>query len=1658
MNKVKLFFKKALKAILWIALVFVILFIIVAVLIQVPSIQTKIVQAATTFVSNKTHTKVDIKNVSISFPKSVVIKGLFLEDQKKDTLIFANEVKVNIALLDILSQKITVNSLSLAGINLNLHNTDTDSLFNYNFLLTAFKDTTTQKKITPQKPAPWTFYVNHINLNNIHIRYFDNYGGMNVALTLKNLKLKMNKIDLDKLIFNMDDLLVENLNVNLLIKNSSKTKGEKSTGKLPIITANNIQINNSIVNFGDSVNRQSVFADITRLEVKEGSVDLETDQVLVGKVYLADSKVRYKTVETKPTPKTSKPKTETLQNSWKVNVKAVELNDNSLAYDVANTPIIQHSFDANHLFFKYFTLEAENLNYSSAKTEVTILKFNAIDKNKFTITGFSTVFSMDYTSITAKKLKVSTTSSRIKGEVGIQFESLESLKESLPSLILNMDLKDVSVKNSDILYFSPALAKQDFFKNKNNVTTLSGVITGSIKNMKGRNISVTTGEKTKLNTNFNIIGLPNAQTSLYDFPNLHLISGKKDLNMMAGSFLPKSIELPENIDMHVIFKGKIKDFASTIDLNSSFGSGHLVAAIDKNENFNANLKIPSFDLGSLMKNKAMYGPVSMNAEVTGHGLDPKTITAKIKASVSQIYLNKYNYHNLTVDGTVSGREFAGKLNLNDKNAVLDFDGLVNLNPNQEQYKFNLNVQGIDLQKLNFSNKDMRISFSASADLKGGSMKNLNGKMGIGNMIIAHEGKKYLLDSLLVASINEPHRSEINVSSALVGIKYSGTLSPIALPSVLTQFVNSYFPITDAKPTKSTTDSTNFKFEIQLHNHPILSEVFFPDLKEFEPGIITGSFDREKQKLILNSNVHKIVYGSTEIHNLTMDVNSDSTALNYKVSSTSISNSQINLDNFLFDGKLAHNKMTANLSSIGDNKNKKLVIRSEITKDKANYKLVLDPKEFYLMNNRWDIAADNYMEFGKQGFMIHHLFMNNATGQINIASVHDTFNDDLNIAIKNFKLDDISQIVEKDSSLIKGNVDGNLLLKRANNSFGIIASANITNLVVRSVPIGDFALNADNPTSGKFNIEVNLTGEDNNFTATGYFIPNGGANSLHIKTEIQSLAMKTVQAFSMGQITEASGIMSGNFVIGGSTSAPEITGQLLFDNAFITPMQLNNRLELKHEIVELKSDGIYFNSFTLLDLNQHSAVIDGKIQMKQFSDFIFGLHVNSKDFLLFNTTSTKENNEFFGRMIIDSKIDISGPISLPVINARVKLKDGSNFTFAVPEDKLTTDKGENVIEFNDSLKLNAILNRGETKVTPKSGFTGFDLTSIIEVDKKATLKLLMDPTSTDSLVVRGEAALSFSMDKSGKMSLTGAYNLNEGSYLISLESVIKKKFEIVPGSTIIWNGDPVDADISINATYSVRATPIDLVANQMAAASDADKAGYKQPYPFLILLKLRGAILHPEISFEIQLAPEDKGILGGAVNQKLQLLNEDPSALNKQVFALLVLGRFVQENPLQTESGGTESLVRSTVGSFLSAQLNRLSSKVLPGVEMNFDIQSYNDYQSGQAQGRTQVEIGVKKQLFDERLSVQVGGKVDVEGAAAKQNSVSDIASDVTVEYKLTKDGSYRLKAFRHNQYEGAIEGQLVETGAGVVYVKDFNRWVKRKKKMTPKEPLTPKGE
>ena len=318
--------------------------------------------------------------------------------------------------------------------------------------------------------------------------------------------------------------------------------------------AKNIQINNSDIAYTDGINKQSVIAVINRFEIKDGSADLQKELISFDKLDLSKSKIEYNTIDTTYyTDTTIAAAIATSTSNWKVTAKSIVLDDNSLAYLVNNKPEIKNTFDVSHLKFSHLKLEATDLFYSSDATQISIKKFSAIDQNQFSIAKFETEFSMDQHSITMKKLKAGTTNSSIAADLNIQYSSLKSLKDSIPFLVLNLELEDVSIKNADVLYFNPQLIKQPFFRNKTNITTISGIVNGKVNNLKGENMVIKTGVGTLLKTDFSIAGLPDAATAYFNFPNLKLYTTKRDIVMMAGPAIPKSIELPGKFGIKACF-------------------------------------------------------------------------------------------------------------------------------------------------------------------------------------------------------------------------------------------------------------------------------------------------------------------------------------------------------------------------------------------------------------------------------------------------------------------------------------------------------------------------------------------------------------------------------------------------------------------------------------------------------------------------------------------------------------------------------------------------------------------------------------------------------------------------------------------------------------------------------------------------------------------------------------------------------------------------------------------------------------------------------------------------------------------------------------------------------------------------------------------------
>jgi len=343
---------------------------------------------------------------------------------------------------------------------------------------------------------------------------------------------------------------------------------------------------------------------------------------------------------------------------------------------------------------------------------------------------------------------------------------------------------------------------------------------------------------------------------------------------------------------------------------------------------------------------------------------------------------------------------------------------------------------------------------------------------------------------------------------------------------------------------------------------------------------------------------------------------------------------------------------------------------------------------------------------------------------------------------------------------------------------------------------------------------------------------------------------------------------------------------------------------------------------------------------------------------------------------------------------------------------------------------------QDSVIQYKSLAGMDIDVTVETDTAAAFTLVVDERNGDALKIKGDAELTGGIDPSGKLTMAGNYELTTGSYQVSL-SLLKRKFNIQKGSIITWKGDPMTADVDITALYEVKAAPIDLMEAQL---TESDKNKYKEKIPVQVFLKMSGELLKPIISFDIALPPAISSEWSD-VEDKLDQLRTNESEMNKQVFALLLLGRFTQEDPFVTSAGTTtEAMVRQSVSRILTDQLNRLASDLIKGVDLTLGVNNESDYTSGTEQNRTELSVAVSKSLLNDRLKVTVGSDFVVEGATPTNQSSSNIAGDVQLDYQLTKDGRYRLRAYRINEYEGVVEGQVVETGLTFAFTLQYDQF------------------
>jgi translocation and assembly module TamB len=1647
-HKIKTYVRRAIKTVVWILAGILGLIILAVAALQFSMVQRYIAHKALSSISEKTHTRIEVGSVKIAFTNSVVLHNIFVESRQRDTLLSIQTLAADVNLLRLFSHEIKLNNVRIDSLTAHITRTLPDSSFNFDFILNALSPDSTIADINPDTFAGpgWKIRLDGLSLNGIHGTYDDEVNGLNLRLQLGTLEASIDKFDLDKKQFHIDELSLANTIASVIQTKESPPDESKSTDVDFGIGA--LSLAKLHLNYENIVAKERYSVDLGSSTLLAEKIDLPSHHIALKKFLLENANI----IVVQPKKKENKTeKSDATVLPWVISLDHLILNGNSAQYDVQGAAKTK-GLDLNHLRLDGMTMRAENIYFSENRITADISHTSFREQSGLELRELSGGFILDSLHAQLTDFTVETAASCIRQNVLLSYSSLSTLKNLLGTVKVKVTIRDSHLAISDLLFFQPSLP----IRNKPGASIrFSSQLSGLVRDLRVEELRVAAGDSTTVDLTGSIRGLPEAETAHYDV-NLRLFSsGRNDIQaLIADTLLPKNIVLPASMRLSGNFKGTAKNFSASSVIATNIGSIKGNVALNsgkglssKASRWKTDVIVEEFNVGSLLNDPETFGPVSLKASAAGTGLSKDDIEAQLNIQVDKAVVNGYPYRRLSLQGTASPKMFDGKAEIQDSNIAFTFNGTVNMSEENPKYKFKFDLKGADLRRLNFTSDDIRVAGIITSDLTGQDINDINGNIGVRNVVIIKNRKRYVIDSLICASVNKEGQTHINLESTIFAGQFDGTIVPGDLSEVLKEHFAHYFTLQGEQHRKNLKTQA-FTFHITLRDPTALTDVFFPELHRLSAGTIEGNYNSDKKNLNVNVDIPRVDYNDFKIDSLTVRVTSDADLLQATLKAGSIADSTFRVTNLQLAGKAEHDSIDVALQSTRSDGSTKMLLAGVFNSVPDGYKLRFNKDGIVFQNLPWNVPSDNYLLFGRNKLVAHNVVLRGAGQSISFNSTEEkNQRSPLKIEFNDFDLAILSQVVERDSGLLGGILNGNFVLQNLEKQIAFTSDLTIKDFSFGQKLIGDVALRANNQTENVYEVNLNIAGNGNQIAMRGKYRSEAGASDLDLTCDFTKVNLASIEPFTFGKVQRLSGTMTGGLHMTGTTKKPSMTGNLNFTHTAFSPAFLDTYLHLNNGKIEIDGKGVEFKSFDLVDTLGNIASLSGHLFTEDFRSYSYDLRVHTDKFLLLNKPASRDAL-YYGTVILSSDISVKGDQSRPIVTMQAELDKGTNLAIVLPESELAVEERRGIVRFVDiNNSPNLIMSRRnpradrDTTETKLSSFSSMDLTSNISVNKDSKLRILIDPIAGDSLVIQGEATLSFSVDPSGKLTLTGRYEILKGSYQLSFGDFIKREFAIEKGSSLTWFGSPYEADVDITAVYTVKAAVLDLIQNQLAGISQEERNKYKQELPIQVYLMMKGKLLKPDIHFKLDLPPDKRGVLSGTVYAKLNELNGQESELNKQVFALLVLGRFIQENPLASAggNGGLSDFARSSASQILSAQLNRLSEQYLAGANLNVGLDSYQDYSTGNAEGRTQLKLALSKQVFDERVTVQVGGDVDLEGRRSQQNSLNNFAGDLKVLYKLTEDGRWQLQVFRQNSYEGAIDGDITKTGVGVVFMIDYDK-------------------
>ncbi len=554
----------------------------------------------------------------------------------------------------------------------------------------------------------------------------------------------------------------------------------------------------------------------------------------------------------------------------------------------------------------------------------------------------------------------------------------------------------------DIAYFTEEL------KDWNQQVVLDGKVTGTVANMKGRNVYLEYGTDTYFHGDFSLKGLPDFNATYIDMRVKKMQATSKEVSRLARTELPAELDKFGRIQFQGDFMGFPTDFVAYGTVTSDLGvvrSDMNLKLQEGKEAYSGSLAAENFDLGKLLDDNKL-GKVSFKTGVNGKGIKPRTMNAKGELVVDYLEYNRYRYNNVKVTGEIQKGLFTGLASSRDANIDFDFDGKIDFSQeNRPVFDFRLDLRKADLKALHLDTGQRVLSAKLDVDFTGLKPTEIEGQVHVSEVKIITPAKEYLIKDLLVESAilgNNNRFFSFRADNANAVI--NGKLDPVTLPAAFQDLGHQLLPVQIPKP-ENPIGQQDFTFAIQVANADFITELFLPDWK-IQGLDLKGRYQSDGQAINFDLTNEVVRYQGYQLNSVAIKTDKPSDgklALDLRtgalLSSDSLWLNHVVLDAGLLGGNVGFG---VRLNDSADQQHLSLNGTAQFTSQEI--KVAFRNSSFVVDSAQWALNDSNYIVFAGKEIRVYNFTLSNRNQMFHANGVvSDLEKDKLRVDLENFNL-------------------------------------------------------------------------------------------------------------------------------------------------------------------------------------------------------------------------------------------------------------------------------------------------------------------------------------------------------------------------------------------------------------------------------------------------------------------------------------------------------------------------------------------------------------------------------------------------------------------------------------------------------------------------------